>query len=821
MGTLIQDMRFCLRTLRKSPGFTVVVILTLALGIGANTAIFSIVDGVLLRPLPFPKPEQLVKIVENAPGAGLHDFGTSEPELRDLQARGDIFDSVSAVWPVSTDVTGGSHPERIEAVVVSPNYFSLLGAQSQLGRILGPRDKAQGFAEAALISDAFWRRAFGADPNVLGRRIKLDGDAYTIVGVMPPGFRHPGKTVATDTDIWPTAGFAADPFTKPPKRSEHQIVGLIGRLRSGVSLQVAQARLDSLSAQLRAQYPDDYKAGSGFAIQLEPLKDSLTGNLRPLLLTLLGAVGMMLLIGCANVANLLLVRAAGRQREMALRQSLGATRARLVRQTLTESLLLAVAAGLVGVAAAAWSLKLLLYLVPANIPRLAEVTIDARVLIFSLGVSVLTGVLFGLAPALQFSGFDLATYLKESSRGSSSSQRQNRASSALVAAEFAICLILMTGAGLLVHSFWKLIETDPGFNPQSAMVARMWLPVPNDPKQDVYTQKFRTPFVREVLRRVRELPGISRAAMSTGVPLSQGSPPAPITVEGLANRAGDATLADVIGVSPDYFAALGTPLVSGRFFTESDQPGSQAVALVDRATAARYWPGESPLGKRVKLGPVQSTAAWSTVVGVVGNIRHDAIETEGAPHLYFSIYQYSTRTLNVVVRSASDPARLGESLRREIQVVDPNLPVFGISSFSNVVASSLTPHRFSAQLMGAFALLALLLAAIGIYGVLAYFVGQRVREIGVRMALGASAGEVVRLVLLQGMYPILAGTAVGLVGAFACSRLLAQLLYGVSASDPLVYLAVPAFLLLTALLASYIPARRATRIDPLTALRCD
>ena len=821
MGTLIQDVRFCLRALRKTPGFTVVVILTLALGIGANTAIFSIVDGVLLRPLPFPAPDRLVKVVSNAPGAGLHDFGTSEPELRDLQGRADIFDSVSAVWPVSADVTGGSQPERIELVVVSPNYFSLLGVEAQIGRVLGGQDKADGFAEAALISHSFWQRAFGSDPKVLGRRIKLDGDAYTIVGVMPAGFRHPGKTIATDTDIWATAGFAADPFTKPPRRTEHQIIGLIGRLRSGLSLEAAQARLDSFSAQLRAQYPNDYKPGAGFSIQLEPLKDSLTGNLRPLLLTLLGAVGMMLLIGCANVANLLLVRAAGRQREMALRQSLGASRARLIRQMLTESVLLAIAAGVIGVAAATWGLGLLLYLVPANVPRLAEVTINARVLIFSLGVSVLTGALFGLAPALQFSGFDLASYLKESARGSSASKRQNRASSVLVAAEFAICLILMTGAGLLVRSFWKLVETDPGFNPQNAMVAHMWLPVPNNPKLDVYTQKYRIPFVREVLRRVRALPGVSIAAMGTAVPLSQGNPPAPITVEGLAGPAGDSTLADIIGVSPDYFTVLRTPLVSGRFFTESDQSGSQFVALVDRATAARYWPGQSPLGKRVKIRSTQFTADWATVIGVVGNIRQDAIDAEGTPHVYYSIYQLGGRTLNLMVRSAADPVRLGESLRRQVQAVDPNLPVFSISTLSGVVESSLTPHRFSAQLMGAFAVLALLLAAIGIYGVLAYFVGQRVREIGVRMALGASRAEVVRLVLSQGMAPILAGTAVGLVGSFACSRLLGQLLYGVSTSDPLVFLAVPAFLLMTAFAASYIPARRATRVDPLTALRCD
>ncbi len=821
MGTLLLDVRYCLRSLRQTWGFTAVVILTLALGIGANTAIFSIVDGVLLRPLPFPDPERLVKIADNAPGAGLHDFGASQPELRDLQERRDIFDGVSAVWPTSADVTGGSQPERIELLVVSPNYFSLLGVHAQIGRVLGPQDQAEGFAEAALISYAFWQRAFGSEASVLGRRIRLDGDAYTIVGVLPPDFQHPGKTIATSADVFATAGFAADPFQRPPQRGNHQIPGLIGRLRAGISLQAAQASLDSFTRQLRAQYPNDYKPSAGFSMQLQPLKTALTGDLRPLLLTLLGAVGMMLLIGCANVANLLLVRAAARQREMVVRQSLGASQGRLIRQMLTESVLLSIAAGVVGVAAASWSLRLLLLLAPSNVPRLSEIAIDARVLIFATGISLLTGVLFGLAPALQVSGLDLASYLKESTRGASSSRRQNRASSVLVAAEFAVCLILMTGAGLLVRSFWKLSGADPGFKPQNAMVAQIWLPVPNDPKQDHYQHKQRSAFVREVLRRVRELPGVASAAMTTNAPFSQGVPPIPITVEGLNSRARDATLADISGVSPDYFRAMGTPQVSGRIFTESDQQGSQPVALVDRAAAAQYWSGESPLGKRVKLGPAQSTAPWAAVVGVVGNIRRDAVEIERVPHIYYPIYQLSARTLTLVVRSEYDPAVLGKSLLREIQAVDPDLPVFGIRTFSGVVSASLAPQRFSAELMGGFAAAALLLAAIGIYGVLAYFVGQRVREIGVRMALGAPANQVVALVLLRGMYPILAGTVMGLAGSFASSRLLGQLLYGVSASDPLVYVAVSASLLATALLASYIPARRATRIDPLNALRCD
>jgi putative ABC transport system permease protein len=827
MLTLIQDVRYCLRTLRKSPGFTAVVIATLALGIGANTAIFSIVDAVLLRPLPFPKPERLVRLVDNFPGAGLRDVGMSVPELWDLEERSGVFDDVSAVWPIDANVTGTGHPERIEQLAVSPNYFSLLGVQAQVGRVFGPEDKAQGFAETAILSDGLWRRSFGGDPHVLGQRVRVDGDAYTIVGVMPPGFRHPGRTVATDVDMWATAGFAAAPFPSPPPRSAIFLPGAIARLKPDLTVAQAQQRLDGFTAFLRAQFPQDYRPEAHWSIQLEPLKESLTGNVRPMLLTLLGAVAMMLLIGCVNIANLLLVRASGRRREIAIRQSLGAARGRLVRQFLTESLLLSLAAGAVGVAGAASSLGLLLYLFPSKLPRTAEIAIDFRVLLFAIAVTLITGVLFGVAPAVQASDGALSAHLKESGRGTGGSRRQNRVSGVLVAAEFALCLMLMTGAGLLVRSFWKLTHVDPGFNPQNTTVARIWLPQPNDPTQDPYaTPQARAAFIREVLRRVNTLPGVTSAAMSSSVPLSKASPnPAAVTVEGRAVRAADATLAEIVVVSPDYFKALGAPLLAGRFFDESDRRDSQPVAIVDRATARRYWPGESPIGKRLKLGRAQSSNPMATIVGVAGDVRHDGIENDGVPHVYFPIYQRSGKALGLIVRSGRDAPglgeQLGEQLKRQIQAVDPDLPVFGIGTLGAMLSASLAPHRFSAQLMGAFAGLALLLAAIGIYGVLAYFVGQRAREIGVRMALGAAGSEVVRMVLWQGLKPISVGTAIGVAGSLIFGGLLEKMLYGVSAADPLVLICVPLVLLSAALLASYIPAHRATRIDPIVALRCD
>ncbi len=589
-----------------------------------------------------------------------------------------------------------------------------------------------------------------------------------------------------------------------------------------MSIEQAQARLDSFSAQLREQYPNDYRPQSRFSIQLEPLKkDSLTGNVRPMLLTLLAAVAMMLLIGCANIANLLMVRAAGRGREIALRQSLGATKARLARQMITESVVLAGVAGIVGIAAAAASLRVLLYLVPSKLPRLAEITIDTRVLVFAAFITLLTGVLFGLAPAFEISGTNLGSYLKEGGRGTGGSRRQNRASAILVTAEFAICLTLMIGAGLLVRSFWKLAHADPGFNAENAIAARIWLPVPNDPKQDPYPKRDdRTVFVREVVRRVQALPGVNSAAMSTSVPLSRTGTPGPITVEAPVN-AGESTLAEIISVSPDYFRTLETPLIQGRFLTESDQPPAPSSVLVDRTAAARFWPGQSPVGKRLKLGRPQNQSPWAVVVGVVGDIRNDSMSVAGVPHIYFSIYQLSGKTLGLEVRSAGDPSLLGKALLREIQAVDPNLPVFGIRDFESMVQASVMPQRFSAQLMGAFAGLALLLAAIGIYGVLAYFVGQRTREIGVRMALGAEASAVIRLVLAEGLRPIAIGMAIGLAASLAFSRALSQLVYDVSTYDPLVFITVPVFLAGAALLASYLPARQATRIDPMVALRAD
>ena len=688
-------------------------------------------------------------------------------------------------------------------------------ARPQIGRVFGPEDRAPGFAEAALISDGLWRRLFGADPKALGKQIRVDNDLYTIVGVMPAGFRHPGRTVSADVEMWGTAGFVAAPFPIVPQRSQRAIPGAIARLKSGLSLSQAQFQLDNLTATLQREFPGDYRAYAHWRIRIEPLRDGLVSNVRPLLWVLLGAVGLMLLTGCVNIANLLLARASGRERELAIRQALGAARGRIVGQLITESVFLSTIAGVVGVGVAAATLRLLLNLAPAKLPRLNEISIDVRVLLFALLVSLITGVVFGLVPAIESSRPSLTN------RSSGRSVRQNRTSSMLVIGEFAICMILLTGAGLLVRSFWMLTSLNPGFNPQNVLVARIWLPVPNDPATDVYAKvEDRRNFVKEVLRRTSVLPGVTTAAMTTSVPLSNDINPFPITVEDRA-QSSDGLLAELVSVSPEYFTALGTPLLSGRVFQETDQIGAPPVALVDRFTAQRFWPGESAIGKRVKIGGPQSRQPWATIIGIVGDIRHDGIAVDGVPHLYFPIFQRVTKVLGVVLRGSADPSTLSEAVRQAIQAVDPNLPVFGIRTLSEMVQGSVAQQRFSAQLMASFAVLAMLLAAIGIYGVLSYSIGQRSREIGIRMALGARGTEVVWMIVWQGMRLILTGAAVGIVSAFGFSRLLARLLYGVSATDPWVFSTVAVLLIGVALLATYLPARRAIAIDPLLALRSE
>ncbi len=824
MTTLLQDMRYGLRLLWKSPGFTIVAVLSLALGVGANTAIFSIVNAVLLRSLPFSHPDRLVKIVANNRGVGARDIGLSVPELDDLRSRAGVFDQVTVAWPTDTNLTGTERPQRLEAQGVSPNYFSMLGTTAHIGRVFGPGDEEQGFAEAVVISDSLWARGFGRDPGILGRKVQLDNDPYTIVGVLPPGFRHPGSTVSTDVEIWITAGFKADPFPKPD-RGLRMLPGAIGLLKPRISREQAQSRLNAFAAQLRAEYPTYYPAGSDWSIEAEPLQESLVGNVRPMLLVLMGAVVLIILLASVNVANLLLARASGRQREMAVRLAMGASRSRMIRQMLTESMILSLVSGIVGVLTAMAALHFVQFL-PARIPRLAEVQVDWTVLAFALLVSLLAGLGFGLVPALQSSKAEIAVAIREGARGSGTSGKTSRLRGLLIASETALAVVLMVGAGLLLRTFWELLQENPGFNPSRIVAANLWLPVPNHPDMDRYAKpEILNSFVREAVRRVSAIPGVDLASMTTDLPVTPVahlSQRRPVNIEDRPEESGKGLVSETTSVTPEYFKVLQASLVRGRFFAEDDQPGKQLVVIVDETTARTFWPDRDPIGRRLSMRSFRGAAnpPWSTVVGVIKDIKNDGLDQSGSPHIYSPIYQVPRlRNLSVTVRTSLSATSLEPLIRREIQAVDPDLPVFNVRTMNEVIDGSLASRRFSAELVGVFAVVALLLASVGIYGLLAYMVGQRSHEIGVRIALGAMPSTIGKMIVSRGVGLAGIGMGIGLLLSGIMAPLISTVLYGVHSIDPEVFVAVPLILMVVVLLASYIPARRAARVNPIVALR--
>ncbi|HET7748327.1 MAG TPA: ABC transporter permease [Terriglobales bacterium] len=818
MGTLLQDVRYGLRMLRKRPTFTVIAVLTLALGVGANTAIFSIVNAVLLRSLPYRSPGRLVKITFNNPGVGARNVPFSVPEFEDLKTRAGVFEDVSVAFPASVNLTGAKQPQRLELLAVSPNYFSMLGAAPQIGRLFGPQDFALGFAPAVVLSDGVWRRAYGADPDVLGRTVRLDNDPYTIVGVLPPGFRHPGPTVSGDVEVWATAGYSADPFPKPA-RNVRILPGAIGRLKPGLTLQQAQARLSAMAGALRHDFATDYPPQAGWTIEVESLQESLVGNVRPMLLVLLGAVILIVFIVALNIANLLLARASGRQQELAVRLALGASPSRMVRQMLTESMLLSLIGGVAGIVIAVSTLGLILHFVPANIPRLSEVSVDWVVLTFALLISILTGVVFGLAPAIHSTRFTISLAIREGARGSGYSAKTGRLRDALIVSELAFAVVLMVGAGLLLRTLSDLLRENPGFNPTRVVAANIWLPVPNNPKADPYLSiAHQNTFTRELLRRMNAIPGVQLAAITSALPAAGQAFSTPLVIEDRPAESSEDLTAEGIRVSPDYFRVIQAPLVRGRFFTESDEDGKLPVVIIDEATALHFWPGRDPLGRRLRFARAPNLP-WFTVVGIVKNIKHDGLEVDGIPHIYGSIYQIPGRVLSVVLRTSQPATLLEPQIRHEIQSVDPGLPVFNVSSMNDVIGRSLAPRRFSADLVGAFALLALLLASIGIYGLLAYMVGQRSREIGLRMALGAGRADIMKLILQKGVVLAATGILAGVVFSASAASTMASLLYGVRPHDAGVFVLVPLLLFAVAVVASFIPARRATKVDPMIALR--
>jgi predicted permease len=824
-----QDIRYAARMLRKSPGFTAIAVLTIALGIGATTAIFSVVDATLLHPLPYPHPEQLVSVEDDLPGVGAKAVGISVPEWHDFQRSG-IFQYVSPIGGGDVNLTGASEPARIRLLTIPPNYFALLEVKPQLGRSFDPEDQTPGFNLEVLISDGLWKRAFGSDPHILGKSVRLDNDLYRVVGVMPHGFHDPGATAEeSNIDVWAAAGFAGPP-APPALRNLRILPEAIARIAPGLTIESAQSRLDALVASLQKEYPNDYPLQSAWSVRLVPLTETVVGNVRQSLILLLGAVGLVLLIGCVNVANLLLARASARGREMAVRQALGAARTRLIRQLLTESVLLSLLGGIAGLAILFCAKGFLLQIVPDSLPRLNEVSINWAVLLFALAASLVAGMIFGLAPALHAGRVDLIPMLKREARGSTGSGEQARTRRVLMITEFALSLVLMIAAGLLLRSFWDLLNVRPGFSPQNVMAVRMWLPVPNDPDTDIYkTSAQEAPFIREILRRGTALPGVEEVAVGdmAAVPLGHNRNdlnPYALILEGRENQSDQPPLVNATMVTPSYFHLVGMTLQSGRLLGPLDNENAPDVAVVNETFARTYWPSDDAVGKHLKLNNTRGTTmngSWTTVVGVIADARTESLAESSAPQIYLSLYQRRPKDLAIFLRGRLDSAATPVELREQVQLINPELPVFGAQMLNDMVSASLSERRFSMEIVGLFALTALLLTGLGIYGVISYLVSERTHEIGIRLALGAQSRNILRMVLRQGLGLAIAGAAVGLVCALIVSHLMAGLLYGVRPTDALTFAGVAVLLIGVALLACYIPARRAIRVDLLVALRHD
>jgi putative ABC transport system permease protein len=812
------DLRYALRSLARSPGFAAVAALTLALGIGANTAIFSVVYSVLLRPLAYAEPERLVSIRASLTGRALNDINASQPEYQDYRREVTALEDVAAVWPININLTGLGEPQRIQASVVSYNYFSLLGVAPALGRNFTPDDDAGRIGYVIIISHQLWRQRFGGDPEIIGKTVHLDDDPMTIVGVMPPGFRHALERGASPMEVW--APIALDnPDSAFMNQRNARVFDLIGRLRPGRTIDDARGEFAGLAARLAGQYPDNYPRGVGWRPVIEPLAEQVVGDVRPALLMLLGAVGFVLLIGCANVANLLLARATAREREMAVRTALGGSQGRLVRQLLTESLVLAITGGVLGLLLAGWGASALGRLATQYLPRAGEIELSLPVLGFTAFLILLTGVGFGVIPALQASRPDLQSVLKDAARGASTGAPRTRMRAALVVAEVAVALMLLAGAGLLLRSFQRLMAVEHGFDPDRLLTLQVWLPVPNDnAKGRFFTQEQKLSFYERALAAVQAVPGVRRAALTSRLPLT-GRNTASFVIEGRSLRADEPTpIAEFRMVSPNYFDAMGIPILRGEGLPELADSASGGKVLVNRTLAEKYWPGEDPVGRRLRFGP---DAPWLTVNGIVGDVRQMGLGQPPREELYVSFRMFAGQEMSMVARTAGEPERLGSAVTNAIREVDPQQPVFGVMSMDRLIDNASAERRVSLMLLLLFAGIALLLSALGIYGVMAYTTNQRRHEIGIRMALGARGPDVLRMVVGQGMRLVAVGLAIGLIGAWLLSRFLTSQLYGITPQDPLTYAGVAALLGAVALTASWLPAQRATRTDPATTLRSE
>jgi putative ABC transport system permease protein len=802
MRTLFQDIRYGIRVLLRSPGFTAVAVFVTALGIGANTAIFSVVNAVLLRPLPYEHPEQLVRVMLRDTKRGETSHDHAYPNFVDLRAQNNSFEELAAYTDTGASLTGGDAPERVNGVNASANLFKMLGVSAQLGRTFTPEDEQPGGA-AVVISRGLWQRKFGADPQAAGRQITLGGKPRTIIGVLPASFQFPFVNTQPEYFV------PFDPQGSMEKQRGANYIQVIGRLKEGVSIEQAEADMRAIAGRLEQQYPEE---NDGQSVGLIPEHEDLVGDMRPTLLVLLGAVGFVLLVACANVANLQLARASGRGREVAIRTALGAARWRVVRQFLTESILLSTAGGALGLLVAAWGISIITAFVPADIPRVKEAGLDPLVLSFTLAVSVLTGIVFGLAPALQATRVDLNEALKEGGRGATEGRSRNRVRGLLIVTEVALSLVLLVGAGLLIKSFVNLRNTNPGFDPRRVLTASVSLPKVKYSKDEQLAA-----FYGQAVERASQLPGVEAAGAILPLPYSDNGIQTNFSVEGQPEpSSGAQPIAGGRIITPDYIRAMSIPVLRGRTFDEHDNAESPKVLLVNETLARKYFPGQDPVGQRLHIG---LNGIHGEIVGVVGDVRDRHLEKEADPEYYVPFRQVPTSSMALVMRVRTDPASLAAPLRAVMQGLDKDLPLYEVRTMESRVADSVARQRFSMTLLAAFAGLALALACVGIFSVMSFLVAQRTHEIGIRVALGAQPQDILRMVAGQGMALALTGVGVGLAAAFALTRLMTGLLYEVSATDPSIFVGIALLLALVALLACLMPARRATKVAPMVALR--
>jgi putative ABC transport system permease protein len=811
MQALWQDIRYGARSLLKRPGFTLIAVMTLALGIGANTTIFSVVNSVLLRPLPYSDSERLVIVWQTFLKEGWPQVPVTALDFADIKAQSRSFDEMAAAFLDKEDysLTGAGDAEQVSGMAISANMFDLLGARPALGRNFLADEDTIGHDRVVILSQGLWQRKFGADPQVIGKTINLDGQFYNIIGVMPAGFEFPPPVtrgllnVAASRDLWV-------PFViEQPNRNSHSLA-VIARLKPDVAVAQADAEIETIARQLEQQYP---ATNDGTGAFLSSMHAQVVFNVRPALWLLLGAVGFVLLIACANIASLLLTRATARRREMAVRAALGAGRGDLLRQLLVENLLLAIVGGGLGLLLALWGIDLLRALNLGNLPRMAEVGVDLRVFAFTALVSLVTGLLFGLVPALYASRVNLSECLKLNAR-SSAGAASGRLRSLLVIAEVALALVLLVGAGLLIRSFNHLMNVDPGFNPHNLLTVGIRLPglrYPNEEKIAAFNQ--------QLIERVAQLPGVDSVGTVNSLPITGFQAATGIYIEGrpAATSISELPLVNQRVVSPSYFQTMGIRIVKGRVFTGEDRRDTMRVVLINETLAERYFAGADPIGKRLKIDSEE--APWSQIVGVVGDVRHAGLTERIEPETYVPFTQDSWQVMALVVRTTNDPANLAAAVRAEVWAIDKDQPVFNVKTMDEILANSLAAQRFNLILLVSFAVVALLMATMGVYGVSAYAVSQRTQEIGIRMALGAQAGDVLKLILYWAMRLMLIGVATGLAAAFALTRLMSSLLFGTSATDPLTFAVITVLLAGVALVACFVPARRATKVDPMVALR--